>query len=59
MEKINDFSVFDLSSAEKLLMLGPASFINSSCRNNSFYDPQQKESLLYIKVGAKSILPGQ
>ena len=55
----NDFSIFDLSSAEKLLVLGPASFINSSCRNNSFYDPQQKESLLYIKVGEKSILPGQ
>ena len=55
----NDFSIFDLSSAEKFLMLGPASFINSSCRNNSFYDPQQKESLLYIKVGEKTILPGQ
>ena len=40
-------------------MLGPSSFINSSCRNNSFYDPQQKESLLYTKMGAKSILPGQ
>ena len=54
-----EFSVFDLSSSEKLLMLGPASFINSSCRNNSFFDPQPNESLLYIKVGAKSILPGQ
>ena len=55
----NDFSIFHLSNTEKLLMLRPASFINSSCRNNSFYDPQQKESLLYIKVGTKSILPGQ
>ena len=54
-----EFSIFDLSNSEKLLMLGPASFINSSCRNNSFYDPQPNESLLYIKVGAKSILPGQ
>ena len=40
-------------------MLGTASFINYLYRNNSFYDPKQKESLLEKKLCAKSILPGQ
>ena len=40
-------------------MLGPASFINSSCKSNSSNDSQQKESLLYITVVTKSILLGQ
>ena len=40
-----DFSIFDLSSTEELLMLGPASLKNSSSESNSSFDSQQKESL--------------
>ena len=40
-------------------MLGPASLIISSCKSNSSNDSQQKESLLYIVVVEKTILPGQ
>ena len=55
----NDSLNFDLSRTEKLLMLAPDSFINSSCKSNSSNDSQQKVSLLYIIVVAKSNLLGQ
>ena len=53
----NEFSFFDLSSTEKLLLLGPAPYF--LCKSNANFDSKQNESLLYIKVCTKSILPGQ
>ena len=54
----NNFSISDLSSTETLLMIGPTSFENYSCKSKASYDSQQKERLLYIKLGAKCFLPG-
>ena len=47
----NDFSIF-ASKKGSMMMLGPASFINSSCKPNCMYVPSMKESILRIQVTA-------